>query len=104
MQEIGGAIQRVNHPAEFAFFRLGAGFAELFAEEIVLREFLQQDILDDFFCAAIHDAHQIAAPLFFYLDLVELTQPHLQDFSRFFRGTTRDGKHWICRHYLFLMV
>ena len=69
VQKIGGTVQRVNHPAEFAFFRLGAGFAELFAEEIVLREFLQQDILDDFFSAAIHDAHQIAAPLFFYLDL-----------------------------------
>ena len=72
MQVVGGAIQRVNHPAIFAFFGVGAGFAGFFAEEIVLRVFVEQDVFDDFFSAPVNDANQVATAFFFYLDLVEL--------------------------------
>ena len=99
MDEIGGAVERIDDPDVFVFVVVfivqigrGAGF---FSQDCVAWICAQQDFDDGLFGGAVDFGHEIVMLFFFDFEQVEIERAAIDDGSAAARGFDRRIKHWM---------
>src|SRR6202171_6804786 len=88
VQEIGGAVERIDDPA-MTFVGAGAG-ATFLAEKAVSRPRLGQFLVDDLLGAAVGGGDEIARPLERHLQMLDLAEIALEAAPGAARGLDHD--------------